>query len=107
MEACAGADVPNVADVVVQPLHLEEERADQRRPSRYLRSGESLGRCRKRYRMRYGASAAGALDGIERIVETLALHNLLDASVRVKEAGIEMENQLADVGEAEVAWLDY
>ena len=106
MESRACADVPDVADVVVETFHFEQQCPQPRRALGNHRAGQPLGRHGERDGVRHRAGAARALDGEERVVERLALNDLLDAAVRVEETRIEVEDRFADVGEAEMTRLD-
>src|SRR5207237_6985081 len=65
-ERAAGAHVPRVAEVVVEPLELEQERAAPARPRRWRDPGDLLDGPRDRNRVRERAGAAGALGDEQR-----------------------------------------
>ncbi len=106
LNADAGADVPEVADVVVEPLHLREQDARQAGRGRDLGAGQAFDRLAERRRVADRADAAGALDDRQGFAEGSAFNQPLDAAMRVEEPGVEMEHRLAHRREAEVAGLD-
>ena len=107
-EADAGADGGDVVEVAPDPLELEQDRAGAgelggrlagRAPPR--RRGRRRRRSRPRRRRRRAPTNAHAA------VERRALGGPLEPAVLVEEAGVEVQDAVADDVEAEVAGLDH
>ena len=106
MERGAGADVADVADVVVEPLQLERDAPDEPGPRRDVDAGNLLERLAVAQPVRDRADAADTLGDVERVERREPLHALLQPAMRVEQARVEVEHGLADRREAEVARLD-
>src|SRR5581483_5270447 len=106
LERGARAEVRDVADVVVQALELEEDAADQQRPPARRNVGERPYRLRVRDGVRERAHAAQTLREMQDTIDALPFGGLLDAAMRVEEARLELQDDLPDAAEAEVAGLD-
>ena len=106
VERGAGADVADVADVVVEPLQLERDAPDEPGPRRGVDAGDLLERLAVAEAVRDRADSADTLGDVERVERREALHPLLQPAMRVEQARVEMEHGLADRREAEVTRLD-
>ncbi len=106
VERGAGADVADVADVVVEPLQLEGDAADEPGPRRDDDAGDLLERLAVAHAVRERADPADPLGDEERVERREPLHPLLQPAMRVEETRVEVEHGLADRREAEVARLD-
>ena len=106
-EARSGADGCDVVEVVPGSLELEQDRSrpgelrGRREPERLL-AGVCVGDA-----VRDGAGRAGARDVRSALVECRAFGRALEAAVLVEEPRVELEDQIADDVEAEVAGLDH
>ena len=106
VEGGAGADVADVADVVVEPLQLEGNAPDEPGPRRGVDAGDLLERLTVAEGVRDRADPADPFGDVERIERREPLHPLLQPAMRVEQARVEMEHGLADRREAEVTRLD-
>ena len=97
--AGARADVPEIADVVVQPLELEGDPAQEAGAGRHLDVGDLLRRLGEAEAVRQRAGPTQALD-------RHSLNALLQPAVGVEQAGVEVKDGLAHGAEAEVTGLD-
>ena len=106
-EACPRADCCDVVEVVPGSLELEQDRSrtselrGRRQPERLF-----AGVC-VRDPVCDGAGRAGASDERGALVERPAFGGTLEPSVLVEEPRVELEDQVADDVEAEVAGFDH
>ena len=89
--------------MVVEALELGQHHPSPGGPLGDRRPGQGFGCLGKGHGMGDGADAAGALDHGQCGSEGAPLDELLQAPVREEEVGVEMEDPLADRGEAEMA----
>ena len=106
MERGAGADVADVADVVVEPLQLESDAPDEPGPRRGVDAGNLLECLAVAQAVRDRADPADTLGDVERVERREPLHPLLQPAMRVEQARVEIEHGLADRREAEVTRFD-
>src|SRR5450830_591026 len=106
MKRSTGTEVADVADVVVEPLQLERDAADQPRPWRHRNPGDLLKRLAKAQAVRNRADAADALGDGESGQRREPLHALFQPAMRVEQTCVEMQHGLADRGKTEMTRFD-
>ena len=106
-EADPGADVAEVAEVVVEPLQLQVERAQGGGAVGIVDAGHGLDCLAVGDGVGAGAGAADALGELQHLRRCLPLGQFFDAAMGVEEARLQMEDRLADGGEAEMPRLDH
>ncbi len=100
------ADLADVVEVVVEPLQLEEQGAGAAKGRARPQAGGLLGGLRAGHAVGHRAGAAGVAQHVDELREGAPLGQALEVAVLVEEAGVEMDDALADRVEAEMARLD-
>ncbi len=100
-------DHPEVRDVVVQPLQLQQDDAQVLRPLRHLRSRQGLQRLAVGERMPDRGIAGDSLGEGDALRRPAALEELLRTLVGEVEPRLHVDDRLAHHAEAEVAGLDH
>ena len=106
-EADPGADGADVVEGVPDAFELEQDRSRPGELGRRLEAEELLARLRVRDGVRHPAARAGARDDRQRVREREPLGRPLEAAVLVEQAGVDVEDEVADDVEPEVARLDH
>src|SRR5438445_4485799 len=105
-ESCVVDDHAHVADVVVDPLELEEDDAEPARPRRHGASGERLERLAVGEDVPETGVPGDPLGERRRLVERKRLEELLRALVDEAESRLEIHDRLSLDAEAKVPGLD-
>src|SRR5258708_1661634 len=106
VERGAGADVANVADVVVEPLQLDTDSPDDPAPRWGVDPGTLLECLAIAQAVRDRADPADALADVECVERRELLHPLLQPAMRVEQARVEMEHGFTDRRKTEVTRFD-
>src|SRR5665647_1800174 len=106
VERGAGADVADVADVVVEPLQLESDATDEPGPRRGVDVGNLLECLTVTQAVRDRADPTDTLGDVKRIERREPLHPLFQPAMRVEQARVEIEHGLADRRKAKVTRFD-
>src|SRR5262249_3553557 len=99
-------DHADVADVVVEPLELEEDHAQRETPPWYLRSGQPSQGLAIGQRMSHGLVPRHALGERRRPLECQGLEQLLGPLVHEAQSRLEIDDRFALDGETKVAGFD-
>ena len=100
------ADRPEIAEVVGNPLEFRQHAAQPHGARRRLDAQRRFHRARERQAIGNRAVARRAAGEARGVLECRAMHQALDALVRVAEALLEPHHRFAIGGEAEMARLD-
>ena len=106
VERGAGADVADIADVVVEPLQLESDGPDKPRPRRRVDAGNLFQCFAVAQAVRDRAHPADTLSNREGVEGWEPFHALLQPAMGVEQARVEIQHSLADRREPEVTRFD-